>query len=147
MLHRRSNAWFLALLLPMLNAAAEQSVTSGDYTLHYSAFTTDTLQAEVAKAYQIERSNKTGLINVAVLKKVMGTTGQPMRAAVSATATNLHGQVQNLQLRELADHGAIYYLSEFPVSNEEVLKFHVEAKPEGETQTISADFDQEFYTN
>lgn len=147
MSHRFSIAGLLAMLLTALNVAAEQSVTSGDYTLHYSAFTTDTLQPEIAKAYQIKRSNKTGLVNITVLKKVMGTTGQPVRAAVTATATNLHDQVQDLSLRELVDHGAIYYLADFPVSNEETLKFHVEARPEGAAETISADFDQEFYTN
>ncbi len=115
--------------------------------MHYSAFTTDTLQPEVAKAYQIERSDKRGMVNVSVLRKLMGTTGQPVRAAVTVTATDLHGQAQRIPVRELNDGGAIYYIGEFPVSNGDTLRFRIEVTPEGQTEGVSAQFDQEFYTD
>ncbi|MCG3201945.1 MAG: hypothetical protein NFCOHLIN_01817 [Gammaproteobacteria bacterium] len=145
---RRSRIACLIALFGALGAAhAEQSSSYGDYTVHYSAFTTDTLQPEVAKAYQIERSSKRGMVNVSVLKKLMGTAGQPVRADVKVTATNLHGQAQTIPVRELNDGGAVYYIGEFPVSDQDTLKFHIEATPEGQTEGIRAQFDQEFFTD
>ncbi|MEZ5446321.1 MAG: DUF4426 domain-containing protein [Gammaproteobacteria bacterium] len=140
-------ACLIALLSALVGASAEQSSSYGDYTVHYSAFTTDTLQPEVAKAYQIERSSRRGMVNVSVLRKLMGTTGQPVRAEVTVTATNLHGQAQKIPVRELNDGGAIYYIGEFPVSNEDTLKFRIDVTPEGQTESLSAQFDQEFYTD
>jgi hypothetical protein len=138
--------WTGLALLPA-GASADQSASSGEFTAHYSAFSTDTLQPEVAKAYQIERSKKRGMLNVAVLKKVMGTTVQPVRAEVKVTATNLHDQTQTIAMRELNDHGAIYFIGEFPISNEETLRFNIEVKPEGSSESFSASFEQEFFTD
>ncbi len=147
MLGRLRIVCLITLLASFGAASAEQSSSYGEYTVHYNAFTTDTLQPEVAKAYQINRSSKRGMVNVSVLKKLMGTTGQPVRASVKVTATNLHGQSQAIPVRELNDGGAIYYIGEFPVSNEDTLKFRIEVTPEGQTQGLSAQFDQEFFTD
>jgi hypothetical protein len=137
--------WAGLTLLPAA-ASADQSVSSGEFTAHYSAFSTDTLLPEVAKAYQIERSKKLGMLNIAVLKKVMGTTAQPVRAEVTVTATNLHDQSQQIAMRELNDHGAIYYIGEFPISHEETLRFKVDITPEGSSEPFTASFSQEFFT-
>ena len=134
------------LLLWIGPASAEQSMAFGDYTVHYSAFTTDILTPEVAKVYGISRSKSRALLNISVLKKVMGTTGQPVRAAVTATATNLSAQFRALSVRELDEHGAIYYIAETTVANEETLKFSVQVVPEGETAPFQFSFDQQFFT-
>ena len=78
----------LLLLTAGLTVSAEQSKTFGDYTIHYVAFTTDMLSPEVARLYKIRRSKNRAILNISVLKKVMGTTGQPVKAQVEATATN-----------------------------------------------------------
>jgi hypothetical protein len=125
---------------------AEQSSTFGDYTVHYSAFTTDILTPEVAKAYGIQRSKSRALLNISVLNKVMGTTGQPVRARVQASATNLSSQLRQLSVRELNDGGAIYYLAETAVADGETLKFSITVTPEGSTATTTVTFDQQFFT-
>lgn len=127
-------------------AGAEQAKIFGDYTIHYSAFTTDILTPEVAKAYRIQRSKNRALLNISVLKKVMGTTGQPVKAAVQASATNLSAQLRELEVRELNEHGAIYYIAETPVNNEETLKYILNVTPEGEPQAFAFSFDQQFFT-
>ena len=88
------------MLLP-LTSPAEQSQTFGDYTIHYNAFTTDILEPSVARIYKIPRSKNRVLLNISVLKKVMGTTGQPVTAKIQATATNLSAQVKTLEMREI----------------------------------------------
>lgn len=144
----RIPASVLALLLAAapLTAPAEQAKVFGDYTVHYSAFSTDILTPEVAKSYQIQRSKNRALLNISVLKKLMGTTGQPVRAQVKATATNLSSQLRQLEVRELQEHGAVYYIAEATVANEETLRYDVSVTPEGEQAPFTFTFEQQFFT-
>mgnify|MGYP001561345098 FL=1 len=139
------------LCISFAGALAEQSSTFGDYTVHYSAFTTDILTPEVAKAYGIQRSKSRALLNISVLKKVMGTTGQPVRAKVQATATNLSAQLRQLSVRELIDEqndgGAIYYIAETAVADAETLKFSITVTPAEASASTTVTFDQQFFTN
>jgi len=127
--------------------SAEQSKDFGDYTVHYSAFTTDILSPAVAKAYRITRSKNRAMINVSILKKVMGTTGTPSKAAVIANATNLNNQLREVEFREVLEEGAIYYLAELPVNNGETLKFSLNIIPEGESEAYKFSFQEQFVTN
>lgn len=140
--------WLLGATLAFscAGAMAEQSSTFGDYTVHYSAFTTEILTPEVAKAYGISRSKSRALLNISVLKKVMGTTGQPVRAKVQATATNLSSQLRRLEVRELIDAGAIYYIAETAVADGETLKFSITVTPEDGSAATTVTFDQQFFT-
>ena len=137
-------AVIIALTSPGVHA--EQSATFGDYTIHYNALPTEVLDPSIAKLYNIRRSQSRALLNVSVLKKKMGLTGQPVRAAVKATATNLSAQLRSIEMRELSEQGAIYYIGELPVAHEETLKFTIEVTPDGETEPFVARFDQQFFT-
>ena len=136
----------LLLLTAGLTVSAEQSKTFGDYTIHYVAFTTDMLSPEVARLYKIRRSKNRAILNISVLKKVMGTTGQPVKAQVEATATNLTRQLKHLNTRELSGNGSIYYIAETAVNNEETLNFDLSITPEGESVALSFSFQQQFFT-
>jgi hypothetical protein len=136
----------IALLLTSSIINAEQSKDFGDYTIHYSAFTTDVLTADVARAYNITRSKNRALLNISILKKVMDASVKPVRANVQASATNLSAQLKTLEIRELNDQGAIYYIAETPVSHRESLKFNLAVTPEGEQNTYRFSFDQQFFT-
>lgn len=127
-------------------AQAEQYQSFDDYTVHYSAFTTDVLNPAVAKQYRIQRSKSRAMLNVSVLKKVMGTTGKPVRASIIGSATNLSQQLRKLSIRELAEDGAIYYIAVVNISNNETLKFTLEIRPEGEEKAFTLSFDQAFVT-
>jgi hypothetical protein len=127
-------------------ASAEQFHTFGDYTIHYSAFTTDFLSTDVAKSYGITRSKNRALLNISVLKKATGTTGTPAHARVKVTATNLQAQVRELTVREFAEPGAVYYLAELPVSHGETLTFNVEVTPSDDKTPYNFSFQQQFVT-
>lgn len=139
---------FLAALLSTTTIAvnAEQSKSFGDYTVHFSAFTTDILTPEVAKSYRIQRSKNRALLNISVLKKVMNTAGSPVKARVEATATNLSSQLRELDVKELSEHGAIYYIAETTVNNKETLKYSLKIQPEGESEVFDFTFTQQFFT-
>ncbi|HEC19220.1 MAG TPA: DUF4426 domain-containing protein [Gammaproteobacteria bacterium] len=117
----------------------------GDYTVHYNAFNTDTLQPEMAAAYNIVRSKNRGMITISVLKKT--DAGEvPVRAKINVTASNLTGQFRTFKVREVDEGNSIYYLGEFHVAHEEMLNFTLQILPEGSTQPFTVTFRQKFYT-
>ena len=137
----------LAAVWPIVTSA-EQSRNFGDYTIHYSAFTTDQLTPEVAKQYQIPRSKNRVMVNISVLKKSgKNLLGKPVRAKVTGEAKNLSEQLRELQLREVIEENAIYYIVETQVNNEETLRYTFQITPEGETAPYQLSFQEQFYTN
>lgn len=141
---RLLTALILLLLSPF--AVAENSAQFGDYTVYYNAFTSDTLQPSMARAYNITRSKNRGLLSVSILKKSLSPLGTPVKAKVNASATNLTGQLKNIIIREVQDGASVYYLSEFHVSHKEVLDFVLEVQPEGEAAPFTVKFRQQFFT-
>ncbi|HFD80594.1 MAG TPA: DUF4426 domain-containing protein [Gammaproteobacteria bacterium] len=139
--------FILGLLLAFAGTAfAENSQDFGDYVVHFNALGTTQLPPTVTKEYGIKRSKNRGMINIAILRKVLGTTGNPVSAEVSASATNLTGQKRDIALREIREGTAIYYIGDFPITNEEVLRFTVHVKPEGQKDRYEVNFKQQFFT-
>jgi len=119
----------------------------GDYVVHFNAITTDTLQPEVARAYNITRSKNRAMVNVSIIKKVEGTIGESVAGSVTATANNLTGQLKNLTLRQIQEGDAIYYIGDISVANRETLVFNIDATPINETSRFSVRFSRQFYAD
>jgi hypothetical protein len=140
-------ASLLATLAFSSPSPAQQSQDFGGYVVHYNALNTNLVPPQVAQGYGIVRSPSRALLNITVLKKVMDTPGTPVSAAVTATATNLTGQLRELEIREIKDsEGAIYYVAEFPVHNLETYRFEVSVAIAGEQDPLMVRFTQQFYT-
>ena len=135
-----------AIALFSLNSYAENSKEFGDYVVHYNAFRSDTISPEIAKRYGLARANNRVLINIALLKKVLNTTGKPTAAQVTGHASNLTGQLKQLEFKEIKEGNAIYYLAETKISDGEFLKFDLKIIPEGETRAARLQFDKRFFT-
>jgi hypothetical protein len=135
-----------AIALFSLNSYAENSKEFGDYVVHYNAFRSDTISPEVAKQYGLARANNRVLINIALLKKVLNTTGKPTAAEVTGHASNLTGQLKQLEFKEIKEGNAIYYLAETKISDGEFLKFDLKVVPEGETRAARLQFNKRFFT-
>jgi hypothetical protein len=138
--------FILALSLGSMNSYAENSKEFGDYVIHYNAFRSDTISPEVAKQHGLARANNRVLINIAILKKVLNTTGKPTTSKVTGHASNLTGQLKQLEFKEITEGNAIYYHAETKISDGEFLKFDVKIIPEGETRAARLHFDKRFYT-
>lgn len=138
--------FIVALALTSLNSYAENSQEFGDYVIHYNAFRSDTISPEIAKQYGLARANNRVLINIAVLKKVMNTTGTPTPSVVTGHASNLTGQLKQLEFKTIKEGTAIYYLAETKISDGEFLKFDIKVIPEGETRAARLNFDKRFFT-
>lgn len=141
---------FISLLLSAslfaLPVQAEQFKTFDNYTVHYIALNSQALNPEIAKSYQIKRSNNRALLNISVLEKQTGTDVNPVKAVVTATATNLTSQLRTLDIRELEDAGAIYYIAEVPIHNAETLTFKINIKPLDSKTSYDLVFNQQFFT-
>ena len=130
-----------------LGAQAGQAETFGPYAVHYNTLNTSLLTADVARAYSIQRSGNRALLNIAVIRHGEEETGTAVTAQVRATATNLAGQRRELDMREIRDQEAIYYIGTFRISNEETLNFQVSVQPEGEPRPHEFSFRQQFYVH
>ncbi|MDH5611021.1 MAG: DUF4426 domain-containing protein [Gammaproteobacteria bacterium] len=128
------------------SAYAESSMEFGDYVIHYNAFRSDTLTPEIAKSYNLTRRNNRVIVNIAVLKKVLNTTGKPTAAEVSGHVSNLTGQMKNVEFHQVKEDTAIYYLAEVQFTEGEFLKFEIKVTPEGETEAARLKFDKRFST-
>ncbi len=137
---------FALALLWNAAALAENSTKVDGYTIHHNAFLTSELSPEMASRYGIRRSPNRAMVNISVIRDKPGTTGEPVRALVKVTATNLRGQVRQIPLREVREENAVYYLGEFLVENGQRDRFDVEVVPQGTDRTLRARFEAEFYT-
>ena len=140
-----SKALLMLLVLPTL-ALAENVTRTGGYAIHHNALTTDTLPAQVATAYGLQRSSSQGLLNVSVIREQPGHRGQPVRAEIKAVARTLWGQIREIKMREIVEDKAIYYIADFPVAHLEMLRFDLEIMPEGGRYPLNATMRHEFYT-
>ena len=86
--------------VPEAEPAGATSTDIGDYVVHFSAQSTDQLPPEVARAYNIVRSKNRAMLTVSIIKKEEASPGEAVSGAVSATATNLTGQLKNITLKE-----------------------------------------------
>jgi hypothetical protein len=124
-------------------AFAENSLIIGNYIAHYNALSTESLPPSVATAYGITRSANRGLLNISVLKKGSGFEG--VEADIKVSATNLTGQLRNIDLRKIKEQAAVYYIGVFSVANEETLDFSIDVTtPEKQTGNIK--MRQQFFT-
>lgn len=136
----------LAGLMLSSAALAQRSQDFGDYVVHFNALNTNLIPPAAAQQYNIQRSSTRALLNISVLSKVLSTPGTPVHAKVTATARNLSGQLRDIDIQEVDDQGAIYYLGQIRVRNEETFDFTVNVIPDGEEEPLVVRFRQQFFT-
>ena len=134
----------LGLGLASLPAHAEIAQKFGALEIHYNAISTDELLPEVARAYKLERSKTRGLVTMSVLKKNAVGGLSPVPAKISIYANNLNRQLTHINMREVRDGTAIYYLGEFRMALPDTLKFTATIETAGEPKR-EISFDQKFY--
>lgn len=138
------NMLALALLLPFA-AQAEQAQKFGDVEIHYNALSTNDLTPEVARNYKVTRSKNRGLLTISILKKNNMGASHPVPAEVKVNAITVYNQLVGVDMREIKEGSAIYYLGEYGIVLPGTLKFSISAKPEGAAQPYSFEYQQSFY--
>jgi hypothetical protein len=117
---------------------SERQETFGDVTVHYNTFNSTYLQPDVAKAAQLTRSKDQGVINVSVIK-----AGTPVTADVSGTIKDLTSQSYILNFKQVTEQGAIYYIAQYPVPQQEIRTFDIKVQNGDKINTIN--FNQELF--
>lgn len=125
----------LSLLISLLAlsplAIAEQMQKFGDYEVHYSTVNSSFIPAEVAKLHNIIRASNRMILNIAIRKRV---PGQELTQAQTAEISGIRNDLINhypLTFNEVQEPGAVYYLSDFLVLDEESAHFTIDIKIDG----------------
>ncbi|MDM8562351.1 DUF4426 domain-containing protein [Candidatus Marithioploca araucensis] len=144
----------ISLLALTSHAMAEKSVKTNDgYVIHYNTVNTSFLTPENARIYQIKRSKNRAMLLISVRK---GDSEKPkqtqaVKAKVMVQAMNLSEQEKGLDMREVvegsADTKAIYYVDDFSISNEEMIKFIIQVDSENRGKVHEFDFSQQFFVD
>jgi hypothetical protein len=116
----------------------ERKEVFGDVTVHYNTFNSTFLQPDIAKAAELVRSKNQGVINVAVLK-----ADKPVVAQVSGSVKDLTGMMNKLDFKKVTEQGAIYYIAQFPVEQQETRTFTINVQTGSDTNSFS--FNQELF--
>ncbi|KIR18435.1 hypothetical protein PFLU4_08360 [Pseudomonas fluorescens] len=116
----------------------ERKEVFGDITVHYNTFNSTFLTPDIAKAAELIRSKQQGVINISVLKD-----GKPLMAQVSGTVKDLTSQSVPLQFKQVSEPGAIYYIAQYPVDQQEVRTFEIKVQTGDKINTIN--FNQELF--
>ena len=116
----------------------ERQETFGDVTVHYNTFNSTYLTPDIAKSAELIRSKNQGVINISVLKD-----GKPLMAQVSGTVKDLTSQSVPLSFKQVTEQGAIYYIAQYPVPQQETRTFEIKVQTGDKINTIN--FNQELF--
>ncbi|SFB23532.1 protein of unknown function [Pseudomonas sp. NFIX10] len=116
----------------------ERKEVFGDITVHYNTFNSTFLTPDIAKAAELIRSKNQGVINVSVIKN-----GKPLIADVSGTVKDLTSKAVPLPFRQVTEQGAIYYIAQYPVDQQETRTFEIKVKTGDKINTLN--FNQELF--
>ncbi|MBC3373456.1 DUF4426 domain-containing protein [Pseudomonas sp. SWRI92] len=117
---------------------AERKEVFGDVTVHYNTFNSTFLTPDIANAAELIRSKNQGVINVTVIKG-----GKPLMAQVSGTVKDLTSKTVTLTFRQVTEPGAIYYIAQYPVDQQETRTFEIKVQTGDKINTIN--FNQELF--
>ncbi|MGD8708821.1 MAG: DUF4426 domain-containing protein [Ectothiorhodospiraceae bacterium] len=133
----------LALLVSQPALAERFQSFAGGYQVHYNAVPTGMLDPAVARAYNIPRSRGTGLLTVSLLNE-----GKPVRARISALAANMNEQMRVIDMREVREADAVYYIGTFRASQRERLRFQLQVSPAAASVgPFNVEFAQDFFAD
>ena len=116
----------------------ERQETFGDVTVHYNTFNSTYLTPDIAKSAELIRSKNQGVINISVLKD-----GKPLVAQVTGTVKDLTSQSVPLSFKQITEQGAIYYIAQYPVPQQETRTFEIKVQTGDKINTIN--FNQELF--
>lgn len=126
-------------------AQHENQKVFGNYTIHVNTLTTDQLPSEVAREYKIVRSKSKAMLNVVMTENIDGVD-KPVAGTVTTVARNLASQIKDMEMREIIEQDAIYYIGVISVDNEENIIFDIEATPVNGSEPFLMTYRQQFFT-
>ncbi|MEZ5523748.1 MAG: DUF4426 domain-containing protein [Pseudomonadales bacterium] len=145
-------ALFSSLMLSLLLAPAaiaeidETSRETDGHIIYFNVFNSTFLTPEVAQQYGLTRSNYRAILNLAVHEKST-PEGKPIRAILEGTVTNIVQQQRDLQFKEIVEGDAIYYLSDFRITDDDLLTFDIKVRTHADSPGYDLRFKRRVYTS
>ena len=121
---------------PTPGSAQQIEARVGDATINIVAMQTASIPAEVAREHGIVRSEDLVMLMVSPRQGSLGNlSSAPMQ--VAATVTDLRGQQQALEMKQVVNNGLIDYVGTVQTQLPDTLRFEVQvATPEGVRETL-----------
>ncbi|SFV23468.1 DUF4426 domain-containing protein [Pseudidiomarina donghaiensis] len=123
---------------------AEQSKRLGAWEVHYNAFNSTLLRAEMASQYGLSRSETLATLNISVLNANLPNK-PAQQVEVSGYVMNPLSQQTRLEFKEVIEGDAVYYLTQTRFTNLETLRFFITIKQGNESHELR--FHKEFWAN
>ena len=140
------NILILVLFALSALANAENATIAGNYKIHHNAITTDFLSAAVAKTYKIPRSTERALLNIAITETRDDQMDKPVGARLKVVRRNLLGYREELEMQEVREGNAVYYITDFSISHKDQWIFDIEALVDGQVYPLKAQYRETFIT-
>ena len=115
-----------------------------NYSVHYALFNSTFVQPDIAAIHKLKRSKYENLINISVYKK-----GEPgtIPAKIEGTSRNLIQQLKVLDIIEIKEENAIYYLAPVRISGKELMHFEFNVTPQNSNKTLDVKFSKTVYSD
>lgn len=127
------------LLLVCCNIACAETIQWRGYDIHYTTFSSTLIPQEVANAHNIIRSRNRIVTNISIRKD-----GQPVRAQLEGTNSNLLNQLFTMQFTEVIEETAIYYLANQIIDEKDHLRFQISVQPLDQDETLELRFTRQY---
>ncbi len=134
-------------MIPEARVLNQEPVQLGNYQIYFSAFNSTFIPPGVAEQYSLRRGGRYGVVNIAIRDVVVDDLGKAVTGKISGHTMNLLTQKTRLKFSEVTEGSAIYYLADFKFSDEELLKFAIDVKPQGSSRSETLRFEQTFYND
>lgn len=131
--------------IPEARVMDRDPIQMGNYRIYFSAFNSTFIPPGIAEQYNLRRGDRYGIVNIAIRDVSSDELGTAVTGRVSGHTMNLLTQKNSLKFSEVKEGSAIYYLADFKFSDEELLKFAIDVKPQGSSRSETLRFEQIFY--
>jgi hypothetical protein len=126
-------------------ASADQSVSQGEYRVHYAAINSQALTPEIAARYGVTRRANQALLVLNAQRRAGDGPAQPVAATASGIARDLIGDTQTLQFRSVREDGIDTLVAPFRFDDQQVLNFEIRILPAGAAAPLALRFGQQFF--
>lgn len=134
-------------LAPAVSAdATETSRETDTHIFYFNVLNSAFLTPEIAQQYGINRSNYRAVLNLAVHEKTAaGSKAIPV--ILEGSVTNIVQQQRALEFQEVNESQALYYLSDFRISDDDLLTFKLLIKTHADAPGYELNFKRRVYTS
>lgn len=135
-----------ALLAPIATADIEETSRETDtHIFYFNVFNSTFLSPEIAQQYGLTRSKTSAFLNLAVHEK-SASGDKAIPVILQGTVTNIVQQQRKLNFKEIVEGEAIYYLSDFRITDDDVLTFDIKVRTHADSPGYDLRFKRRVFT-